>query len=81
MVPPAHPTPKRETAREQAYVTTRYDRLDVPRGRTAQQLHEVLRQGWAGTSQARSERDALATAHSERLAQPSAVEQGPASGG
>ena len=71
-----HGPQQRETDLEQVYVTRLYDRLDVLRGRTAEQLHEVLRRGSAGTHQARSERDALATAHGERLAQLSAVEHG-----
>jgi DNA helicase IV len=65
-----------ELAREQRYVTTLYDRLDLLRERTKRQLDEVLAQGATGTHQNRSERDTFASMYSDRLARLWAVENG-----
>ena len=70
------PVSGEELAREQAYVAQLYARLDLLRERTAAQLDRVRRQGASGTHQARSERDAFATLHTDRLAQLWAVEHG-----
>jgi DNA helicase IV len=63
-----------ELAREQAYVSRLYDRLDELRGVTERRLAEVRRAGASGTHAARSERDAFATLYEDRLAQLRAVE-------
>jgi DNA helicase IV len=64
-----------ETALEQNYVTTLYDRLDQLRSQAAERLEGYLRQT-GGTPQARSERDAATTRYTDQLAQYSAVESG-----
>ena len=51
-----------------------YARLDRLRARTAQELAAVRAGGPSGTHQNRSERDAFATLHEQRLAQLEAVE-------
>jgi DNA helicase IV len=63
-----------EVRREQAYVDLLYARLDLLRTRTAEELAAVRRVGPSGTPQNRSERDAFATLHEDRLAQLEAVE-------
>ncbi|PZG50960.1 helicase [Spongiactinospora gelatinilytica] len=65
---------ERELAKEQAYVTRLYDRLDALREHTRRQLDGVLAQGGGGTMQNRSERDTFATMYAERLARLWAVE-------
>ncbi|GAA0404355.1 DNA helicase [Acrocarpospora corrugata] len=66
-----------ELAREQQYVATLYERLDVLRVRTRGQLDGVLAQGAAGgTHQNRSERDSFADMYASRLARLWAVEHG-----
>ncbi|MDF5756730.1 ATP-binding domain-containing protein [Spongiactinospora sp. TRM90649] len=65
---------ERELAREQAYVTRLYDRLDALRDHTRRQLDAVLAQGGGGTLQNRSERDTFAGMYAERLARLWAVE-------
>ncbi|MEO3854035.1 UvrD-helicase domain-containing protein [Acrocarpospora sp. B8E8] len=66
-----------ELAREQQYVATLYERLDVLRVRTRGQLDGVLAQGAAGgTHQNRSERDSFADMYATRLARLWAVEHG-----
>ena len=67
-------TDDHEVRREQAYVDVLYARLDLLRARTAAELAEVRRVGPSGTPQNRSERDAFATLHEQRLAQLEAVE-------
>ncbi len=63
-----------EVRREQSYVDLLYARLDLLRARTADELAGVRRVGPSGTPQNRSERDAFATLHEQRLAQLEAVE-------
>ncbi|GGK95403.1 DNA helicase [Planomonospora parontospora subsp. parontospora] len=65
-----------ELAREQEYVTSLYERLDLLRDRTQRQLDGVLAQGGGGTHQNRSERDSFAGMYAERLARLWAVENG-----
>ncbi|RZS87469.1 DNA helicase IV [Motilibacter rhizosphaerae] len=65
-----------ELAREREHVALLYARLDELRERTAAQLDAVRRQEVTGTHQNRSERDAFATLHTDRLAQLWAVENG-----
>ncbi|RKS68577.1 DNA helicase IV [Motilibacter peucedani] len=72
---PAQPAGS-ELAREQAYVAGLYARLDELRERTARALDDVRRQDTSGTHQNRSERDAFASLHTDRLAQLWAVENG-----
>ncbi len=69
-------TRQTELAREQAYVTRLYDRLDLLRERTQRQLKDVLAMGAVGTMQNMSERDAFAEMHATRLARLWAVERG-----
>ncbi|MEV7095739.1 AAA family ATPase [Amycolatopsis sp. NPDC051045] len=68
-----------ELAREQAYVTTLYAKLDVERLAAQRRLDETLRQT-GGTPQARTERDVATTLYTDRLAQLGSVEQGLAFG-
>ena len=63
-----------EVRQEQAYVDVLYARLDTLRARTAAELAQVRRAGPSGSHQNRSERDAFATLHEDRLAQLEAVE-------
>ncbi|MCY7372261.1 MAG: AAA family ATPase [Spirochaetaceae bacterium] len=63
-----------EVGREQSYLDLLYARLDLLRARTAEDLAAVRREGPSGTPQNRSERDAFATLHEQRLAQLEAVE-------
>ncbi len=63
-----------EVGREQSVLDLLYARLDLLRARTADELAAVRRQGPSGTHQNRSERDAFATLHEQRLAQLEAVE-------
>ena len=63
-----------EVGREQSYLDLLYARLDLLRRRTADDLAAVRREGPSGTHQNRSERDAFATLHEQRLAQLEAVE-------
>ena len=65
-----------ELTREQAHVALLYARLDELRARTARLLDDVRRQEVSGTHQNRSERDAFAALHTDRLAQLWAVENG-----
>ncbi|MFD8495353.1 HelD family protein [Amycolatopsis sp. NPDC059657] len=64
-----------EIAREQAYVSTVYDKLDAERKTAQRRLTETL-QLTGGTPQARTERDVATTLYSDRLAQLGSVEQG-----
>ena len=64
----------RELAAEQAYVDELYLRLDEARSRASDALDDVRRAPTAGTPGSRSERDAFAELHSERLAALRAVE-------
>ena len=64
-----------EIAREQQYVTMLYDRLDALRERTSSRFADVLREA-GGTPQQRTERDAFAAEHADRLAQLDAAENG-----
>ena len=59
---------------EQSYVDQLYARLDQLRERTAAELATVRRTAPTGTHQNRSERDAFAQLHEDRLAQLMAVE-------
>ncbi|QKV79653.1 AAA family ATPase [Amycolatopsis sp. Hca4] len=68
-----------ELAREQAYVTTLYAKLDAERLDAQRRLDETLRQT-GGTPQARTERDVATTLYTDRLAQLGSVEQGLAFG-
>src|SRR4051812_32637097 len=68
-----------ELAREQAYVTTLYAKLDAERVAAQRRLDETLRQT-GGTPQARTERDVATTLYTDRLAQLGSVEQGLAFG-
>ena len=68
-----------ELAREQAYVTTLYAKLDAERVDAQRRLDETLR-GTGGTPQARTERDVATTLYTDRLAQLGSVEQGLAFG-
>ncbi|WP_182880660.1 HelD family protein [Microbispora sp. H10949] len=70
------PSSTGELAREQKYVATLYERLDVLRERTRGQLDAVLAQGASGTHQNRSERDSFAGMYAQRLARLWAVEHG-----
>ena len=63
-----------EVEREQSYVDRLYARLDALRARTRADLAGVRRAGPSGTHQNRSERDAFAQLHEDRLAQLEAVE-------
>ncbi|MBS2552207.1 AAA family ATPase [Catenulispora sp. NL8] len=64
-----------EISHEQRYLDLLYARLDTLRARAEGQLSGVLRSG-AGTQQARTERDNLATAGAGRVAQLDAAEEG-----
>ncbi|MDT7805073.1 MAG: hypothetical protein QOI78_8506 [Actinomycetota bacterium] len=68
-----------ELAREQAYVTTLYTKLDAERADAQRRLDETLRLT-GGTPQARTERDVATTLYTDRLAQLGSVEQGLAFG-
>ena len=68
-----------ELAREQAYVTTLYVKLDAERVEAQRRLDETLRLT-GGTPQARTERDVATTLYTDRLAQLGSVEQGLAFG-
>ncbi|WP_290052829.1 HelD family protein [Amycolatopsis solani] len=68
-----------ELAREQAYVTTLYAKLDAERAEAQRRLDETLRLT-GGTPQARTERDVATTLYTDRLAQLGSVEQGLAFG-
>ena len=63
-----------EVSSEQSYVDALYGRLDALRARTARDLADIRRAGPSGTPQNRSERDAFAQLHEDRLAQLEAVE-------
>ena len=63
-----------EIDHEQSYVDQLYARLDQLRERTAAELATVRRTAPTGTHQNRSERDAFAQLHEDRLAQLMAVE-------
>jgi len=63
-----------EVRREQSYLDRLYARLDLLRARATDELAAVRREGPSGTPQMRSERDAFATMHEQRLAQLWAVE-------
>ncbi|MFI5608064.1 HelD family protein [Amycolatopsis sp. NPDC051903] len=64
-----------ELAREQAYVSTLYTKLDAERAEAQRRLDGTLRQA-GGTPQARTERDVATTLYTDRLAQLGSVEQG-----
>ena len=66
--------PPDEVAAEQAVVTGLYGRLDELRARADAALQDVRRSPAAGTPANRSERDAFATLHENRLQQLLAVE-------
>ncbi|MDQ1642537.1 MAG: hypothetical protein QOJ90_1888 [Actinomycetota bacterium] len=63
-----------ELEHEQGYVDLLYTRLDDLRERTLDELRRIRRTGASGTPQMRSERDAFAGLHEQRLAQLEAVE-------
>jgi DNA helicase IV len=69
-----HPQISGELTAEQSYVDTLYARLDALRARTARELADIRRADPGGTPQNRSERDAFAQWHEDRLAQLGAVE-------
>jgi DNA helicase IV len=64
-----------ERTREQAYITTLYERLDELRERASRRLAGVMRQA-GGTPAARTERDALTVMYRQQLAQLDAAENG-----
>jgi len=64
-----------ELAREQAYVTMLYERLDAVRAATAQRLDAVRLDATAENSQAWSERDSLAGLYQDRGAELEAAER------
>ncbi|HET9894330.1 MAG TPA: ATP-binding domain-containing protein [Streptosporangiaceae bacterium] len=64
-----------EQGREQAYITTLYQRLDELRQRAAERRAAVMRQV-GGTHAARTEREALAVMYGQQLAQLDAAENG-----
>ncbi len=64
-----------ELADEQKVLDELYARLDTLRAQTRSRLAEVRRAGPSGSPQNRSERDAFATLHENRLAQLEAVEE------
>jgi DNA helicase IV len=70
------PAREDELVREQQYVATLYARLDELREQTTLRLREIRLAGASGTHQSRSERDAFATRHEDRLAQLNAVDSG-----
>ncbi|MDR0627711.1 MAG: AAA family ATPase [Bifidobacteriaceae bacterium] len=61
-------------AGEQRYLDRLYKRLDALRGQARQRLSEVKASRAGGSPQNRSERDAFATLHADRLAQLESVE-------
>lgn len=63
-----------QLAAEQEVVDGLYGRLDELRAQTRERLAEVRRVGPSGSPQNRSERDAFATLHEDRLARLEAVE-------
>ncbi|WP_416211053.1 HelD family protein [Frankia sp. Cr2] len=65
---------EQELTCEQNYVDTLYGRLDDLRDRTREQLRAVLLDPGTGTPQSRVERDAFATAYSDRIGQLDAAE-------
>src|SRR3954452_20357506 len=69
-----------ELEREQAYLTTLYDRLDLLRDEARARLAGGRRRGASGTHQKRSQRGVFATLYENRLAQLNAVESGLAFG-
>ena len=64
-----------EQSREQAYITTLYERLDELRQRASDRRATVMRQV-GGTHAARTERDVLAVMYGQQLAQLDAAENG-----
>jgi DNA helicase IV len=60
--------------REQAYIDVLYARLDELRNIAQERLDQVRHARFSGSPQNRSERDAFAALHSDRLAQLSSVE-------
>ncbi|MDR0432155.1 MAG: AAA family ATPase [Bifidobacteriaceae bacterium] len=60
--------------REQAYIDVLYSRLDELIRASAERLDEVRHARFSGSPQNRSERDAFAALHSDRVAQLSSVE-------
>ncbi|MDR0504789.1 MAG: ATP-dependent DNA helicase [Bifidobacteriaceae bacterium] len=68
-------TPKGQLVLEQAYLDTLYRRLDELRQQARQRLDQVRRDGPSGSPQNRSERDAFASLHADRLAQLDSVEE------
>ncbi len=67
-------TYEQELTSEQTYVDTLYNRLDELRDRIRGQLRAVLLDSGTGTPQSRVERDAFATAYSDRIGQLDAAE-------
>ena len=65
-----------ELEQEQAYVSMLYRRLDTLRERAQAQLERALRHDGGGNVQARVDRDAFVSRHSDRLAQLAAAEDG-----
>ena len=61
---------------EQTYVSALYDRLDGLREAATRRLATALRSASGGTHQARSEREADVSRHSDQIAQLGAVEEG-----
>jgi len=68
-------SPEQEIAREQAYVSTLYRRLDALRAEAAARLAEAQRAG-GGTAQARAEREAAVHESAGKLARLGAAERG-----
>ena len=66
---------RRQLAEEQAHVDVLYARLDELRARAADALARVRRAEATGSHQSRSERDAFAALHENRLSQLQAVEE------
>jgi DNA helicase IV len=64
-----------EIAREQAYVSMLFDRLDALRGQVGDRLAETLRQA-GGTHQERSQRESATMMYTDQVAQLDAVENG-----
>src|SRR5262245_46349705 len=64
-----------ELAREQAYVTVLYERLDALRDATAQRLAAVRLDPTVDNDQARSEREAFAELYQDRSAELDAAER------
>ena len=65
-----------DIATEQTYVSALYDRLDGLREEATRRLGAALRSPAGGSHQARSEREAEVSRHTDQIAQLGAVEEG-----